>query len=81
LRASTAGGRFARPGTSSYHVVLGTGLIVEIDHRGRDLLKTPLQGAGYVWPVLVILVGVLPMINQMAELSDRLENRGIRRGA
>ena len=62
-----------------YHVVLGVGLTVEIIRRVRELLAIPASERGYVGIAIALLFCAALLLNQLAELSERLERRRNRR--
>jgi hypothetical protein len=59
-----------------YHVILGVGLIVEIIRRVHEILEAPVTRTRVVLVVAVMLFGVLLLINQLSELSERIDKRG-----
>lgn len=61
-----------------YRVVLSFGLLVSIIHQVRELINAPFTNAGLAKMTIGILFGFLLLINQMGELSNRLEQRPIR---
>jgi hypothetical protein len=65
--------RLGRP----YHAVLGVALIIEIVHQARDLASRPSPDDPRA--ILSIVIATLLLINQLAELSERMERRAASR--
>ena len=61
--------RLGRP----YHAVLGVALAIEIIHQIRELASRP--SPTDLRALLSIVVATLLLINQLAELSERLDKR------
>ena len=78
-RAALIDGWLKRSLGRPYHLVLGAGLIVDIVSRCRDLLSASHSQATYFRLALFVVFGVLLLINQLAELSERILRRTDRR--
>lgn len=62
-----------------YHVLLGASLVVEIIRSTRELFDKPFTTEGYVRSAFVVVVGLLLLVHQVGELSDRLDHRRLKR--
>lgn len=61
-----------------YRVVLSIGLVLSIIHQVRVLIHAPFTNAGFAKMAMGILFGFLLLINQMGELSNRMERQPTR---
>jgi hypothetical protein len=67
--------RFGRP----YNALLGTALVLEIAEQVHHVIEAPQQAAGLLRAALVTLVAALLLLNQLAELAERVEQRRAKR--
>ena len=58
-----------------YRVVISAALIAEIVAQVRGLTHASLTRANFVGTLIWIAIGVLVVINQLGELSNRMERR------
>lgn len=63
--------RLGRP----YRVVLSIGLVASIIHQAQELMESSPTKQGLARMLIGILFGFLLLINQLGELSNRLERR------
>ena len=58
-----------------YHAFLSIVLIVEIVRRMQEFLEIPYSNTHVVQLIFPLMVGVALLINQLGELSKRMDNR------
>jgi hypothetical protein len=61
-----------------YRVIITVGLVTEIVARVRELMHTSFAEADFVQDLIWILIGLLLVVNQLGELSNRMEQRATR---
>jgi hypothetical protein len=64
-----------------YNIILGASLVGGISQRVNELLDAPRTHTNILSMAGVIGVGLVLLINQLAELSDRIDRRRERKAA